>query len=81
MSNRSGKGEIWMMPAAGGTPAQVTEGPGYAGYPKWSPDGSQIAFSSSRSGNHDIWVVDVPSAGVRPAHESSWSRIKAMSAE
>jgi TolB protein len=30
----------------------------YADSPVWSPDGSRIAFSSDRSGNKDIWVVD-----------------------
>jgi Tol biopolymer transport system component len=26
--------------------------------PAWSPDGSRIAFQSTRSGNHEIWVMD-----------------------
>lgn len=27
-------------------------------YPSWSPDGTRIIFSSNRSGNYDIWVMD-----------------------
>ena len=26
--------------------------------PDWSPDGTQIAFSSNRDGDYDIWVMD-----------------------
>jgi Tol biopolymer transport system component len=28
------------------------------GLPRWSPDGSRVAFSSSRSGNYEIWVMN-----------------------
>ena len=34
--------------------------------PHWSPDGTTIAFSSDRSGNYDIWVLDVASGQVTP---------------
>ncbi len=27
-------------------------------YPRWSPDGKQIAFSSDRSGKYEIWMID-----------------------
>jgi TolB protein len=27
--------------------------------PAWSPDGTQIAFSSARSGNWEIFVIDI----------------------
>ena len=32
-------------------------------YPTWSPDGSQIAFASSRNGTNDIWVKGVGGSG------------------
>jgi TolB protein len=31
----------------------------------WSPDGSQLAFASTRSGNVDIWVVNADGSGLR----------------
>ncbi len=32
---------------------------GIAEHPRWSPDGTQLAFTSTRSGYFDIWLVDV----------------------
>ena len=37
---------------------QVTTAPSDDIYPSWSPDGMRIIFSSNRSGNYDIWVMD-----------------------
>ncbi len=37
---------------------QLTTHGGYDGSPSWSPDGQKIAFTSERSGNYDIWVMD-----------------------
>jgi TolB protein len=33
--------------------------------PSWSPDGSRLAFASTRSGNVDIWVVKGDGSGLR----------------
>jgi Tol biopolymer transport system component len=43
-------------------------------HPTWSPDGSQIAFVSHRSGNADIWIIDVSTIAVEP---TTWGAIKA----
>ena len=29
-------------------------------FARWSPDGSELAFSSSRGGEPDIYIVDAP---------------------
>jgi dipeptidyl aminopeptidase/acylaminoacyl peptidase len=36
--------ELWLMPAAGGTPRRVIERPLSASGPQWSPDGRTLAF-------------------------------------
>jgi Tol biopolymer transport system component len=69
--------DIWMIPAAGGAPIQVTDDHSGDWGPSWSPDGTKIAFYSNRSGNYDIWVIDVPGAGIEPKREgTSWGSIK-----
>ena len=40
-------------------PRQITSGPGWAGEPALSPDGSLVAFVSARGGGADLWVTDV----------------------
>ena len=52
------KGDIFTVPAAGGTARQITSNPAYDSYPVWSPDGSKIAFMSHRDGSDDVFVVD-----------------------
>ena len=37
------RGGIWLVPALGGTPRQLTD---FGSYPSWSPDSSVIAFQS-----------------------------------
>ncbi len=41
------------------TPQLITQGDDYDGAPCWSPSGRTIAFESNRSGNLDIWLVDL----------------------
>jgi TolB protein len=45
---------------AGAQPLLITESGGdYDGAPCWSADSKQVAFESDRSGNLDIWLVDL----------------------
>jgi tricorn protease len=47
---------IWTAPLAGGDATRLTSFAGKAYSPRFSPDGSRIAFSSESGGNVDIYV-------------------------
>ena len=51
------KGDIWSVPAAGGTAVPVTLTESYEYAPVWSHDGKNIAFASDRTGNFDVFVM------------------------
>ncbi len=52
------KGHIYTVPVAGGDARQITSGNSYNSVPRWSPDSKTIAFTSTREGSNDIFVVD-----------------------
>jgi Tol biopolymer transport system component len=51
------KREVWVIPAAGGTPVQFSGDGGMNAQPEWSPDGRTISFISNRSGTYEIWAA------------------------
>ncbi|MHC4959370.1 MAG: S41 family peptidase [Planctomycetota bacterium] len=53
------RGDIWVMPAAGGKGRRVIDGPSKEEWPRWSPDGTKLAFQSNRTGNTDIFIHDL----------------------
>lgn len=57
----SRENDLWTIGVNGGEPTRVTNGPENERAAVVSPDGSTIAFYSSRSGHQDIWLV--PSGG------------------
>ncbi|MCA1615695.1 MAG: hypothetical protein LC800_16665 [Acidobacteria bacterium] len=50
-------GDIWTVPAAGGTARRLTSHPGLELFPKFSPDGRWIAFSGEYGGTRQIFVI------------------------
>lgn len=40
-------------------------------WPRWSPDGQRIAFTSRRTGNYELWMMNRDGSGVRQITESS----------
>lgn len=52
--------QLWVMPAKGGDPFPLSYGDFDNINPRWSPDGTQIAFISNRSGNTSLWVQRFP---------------------
>jgi Tol biopolymer transport system component len=61
------KTEIWVIPASGGSPVQVSDCPsGRARGPIWSPDGKMIAFyfePGLDSMSNELWIVPVAENG------------------
>src|SRR5919112_3904173 len=57
-------GDIWLVPKKGGAAVRLTSSPGEESFPRFSPDGSKIAYSASYDGNVDVFVV--PSSGGEP---------------
>ena len=55
------KGDIYSVPAKGGSAIPLTLSESYESTPVWSHDGKSIAFSSDRYGNFDVFIM--PSAG------------------
>jgi Tol biopolymer transport system component/imidazolonepropionase-like amidohydrolase len=55
-------GDIWVMPVAGGAPANLTKDVALDTDPSWSPDGSQLVYSSDKESTHlQLWVRDMKS--------------------
>ena len=54
-------GDIWEAPASGGVAHLVVTGPATEGRPLYSPDGGKLAFTSTRGGSANIYVLDLPS--------------------
>jgi len=52
-------GHFWISPAIGGRERKLFEIRGSVGAPQWSPDGSQLAFVSSRGDHSFIAVYDM----------------------
>lgn len=62
------KGDIYKVPAKGGTATQLTTQESYECTPIWSPDGKQIAFASDRYGNFDVFVMPADGRNRPTAH-------------
>ncbi|MGA8340489.1 MAG: S9 family peptidase, partial [Candidatus Sulfotelmatobacter sp.] len=59
ISNMSGRNNLWVVPAEGGWPVQLTVSDQRQTAPAWSPDGKWIAYQSDYDGDEqwDIFLV------------------------
>ena len=51
-------GDIWIVPKTGGAAQRLSSPRGEESFPRFSPDGTKIAFSADYDGNQDVYVVD-----------------------
>ncbi len=58
--------DLWIVDKAGGSASRLSSPAGEEVFPRFSPDGSTIAFSGNYDGNMDIYTI--PSQGGIPTH-------------
>lgn len=58
-------GDIWLVPKEGGVAQRLSTPRGEESFPRFSPDGSLLAYSANYDGNLDIYVT--PTGGGLPA--------------
>ena len=56
---------IGTIPIGGGTPRTLTPSAIVATEPAWSPSGDEIAFSGTRDGNQDVYVMSADGSNLR----------------
>jgi TolB protein len=57
--------QLWILPANGGDAFPLSYGDWDETYPRWSPDGTQLAFISNRAGNTELWLQRFPGGSQR----------------
>ena len=57
-------GDLWTVSSQGGVARRLTSFDGYEAFPKFSPDGKQVAFTAAYDGNGDVYVI--PAEGGEP---------------
>src|SRR5947208_14236200 len=62
-------GQLYTVGKDGGTARRLTSGPGYTSFARFSPDGTQIAFTSEYDGNREVYVM--PAGGGAPKRRTT----------
>ncbi len=68
LSDRDGWDHVYVMPAAGGPPVQITKGKFEVRAPQWSPDSTRIAFDANELDHYGDRHLYVATIGPDPAH-------------
>jgi tricorn protease len=58
-------GDLWLVEATGGAARRLTSNPADELESAWSPDGEHIAFTSTRTGARNIYLMNSDGTGVR----------------
>jgi Tol biopolymer transport system component/serine/threonine protein kinase len=94
MSDRRGPFDLWLQPfrdgLLDGPPRQLTDHPGIAAVPSFSPDGRWLAYFRVLGGQLDIWILPVtgglprkftdhPSTDIHPSFSPDGTRLAFVS--
>ena len=58
-------GDLYTVPVTGGDATRILGGISFESQPVFSPDGSEIAFLSDRSGVENLWIADADGTNLR----------------
>jgi tricorn protease len=58
-------GDLWKVPAGGGTACRLTFSDGRETYPEISPDGNLVAFTGEYDGNADVYVMNINGGDIK----------------
>jgi Tol biopolymer transport system component len=50
-------GDLYTLPIGGGEARAIVTGPAFDSQPRFSPDGSRVAFLSDRDGAENVWIA------------------------
>lgn len=59
-------GDLYTLPLSGGEAKPLTNGRAWHYSPRYSPDGSQIAFISDEVGTDNVWIMPAGGGAARP---------------
>lgn len=65
-------GDIYTMPISGGRATNIASGMAWEFQPRFSPDGSRLAFTSDRGGGDNIWTMNVDGSDMEQVTDESF---------
>ena len=68
-------GDLWSIPLSGGTATRLTSGAAWDSEPRFSPDGSRIAFVSDGNGNEQLWVMNADGTHPQQVTDEETARV------
>lgn len=68
-------GDIWSLPLAGGAATRLTDDAAWDSEPRFSPDGTRVAFVSDRGGNENVWTMALDGSDKQPLTHEEEARV------